>query len=263
VLVADDPRLAEPLADRYGAVLAHAVRSLGATVVLGTSSSATKDILPRVAGILSAPMLSDVTGIDFEQGEPVYQRRVNAGTLCASVRLQGAMCVLTARASAFPAPKPEGEPSPIETLVLPQLPETMQVVGRQEPTSTRPDLGEARVVVSGGRPLKDKATFDHLIGGLADALGGAVGATRGAVDAGIAPNECQVGQTGRIVAPELYIAAGISGAVQHLSGMMDSRVIVAINRDPEAPIFQTANYGLVGDLHEILPRWIQTANVSK
>jgi len=261
VVVADDPRLDEPLADRYAAVIALAVRDRGASVVLGTSSSTSKDILPRVAGLLDLPMLTDVTGVQTEEGEAVYQRMICAGTLCAWVQLRGDQCVLTARATAFEAPVSVLSLSPIEQLNLTgtTLPDGMQLLSREESKSSRPDLGEARVVVSGGRPLKDQATFNQLIGGLADALGGAVGATRGAVDAGIAANECQVGQTGRIVAPELYVAVGISGAIQHLSGMMDSRVIVAINRDPEAPIFQTANYGLVGDLHEIVPRWIEAA----
>jgi electron transfer flavoprotein alpha subunit len=165
------------------------------------------------------------------------------------------MCVLTARGTSFEVPQPDGQNSPVEFLKVDAaaLPTGTQFVSREKSASTRPDITEARVVVSGGRPLKDKESFERLIGGLADALGGAVGATRAAVDAGLAPNDCQIGQTGKTVAPELYIAVGISGAVQHSAGIKDAKVIVAINRDPDAPIFQMATYGLVGDLHDLVP----------
>jgi len=259
VLVADHPALAEPRADCYAAVIAETARQRGASTVVGTSSTFTKDILPRVAALLDAPMLSDVMAVEIKDGVPCYQRPLSAGSLCATVKLQGDVRVLTARGTAFHPPSPNGAPSPVEPIAFDaaSLPNGTQFVSRERSTSTRPDLTEARVVVSGGRPLKDKETFERLIGGLADALGGAVGATRAAVDAGMAPNACQVGQTGTVVAPELYIAVGVSGAIQHLAGIQDSRVIVAINRDPDAPIFQMANYGLVGDLHALVPRLIE------
>ena len=259
VFVADDPALSEPLADRCAAVIAQTAKKTGARTVLGTSSTFTKDILPRVAALLDAPMLTDVMAVEARDGETLYRRPVNAGSLCATVKLEGGPRVLTARGTAFHPPLPADAVSPVEKVEFDAalLPDGMRFVSRERRASTRPDLTEARVVVSGGRPLKDKETFERLIGGLADALGGAVGATRAAVDAGMAPNDCQVGQTGKAVAPELYIAAGISGAIQHLSGIKDSRVIVAINRDPEAPIFQMATYGLVGDLHQVVPQLIE------
>jgi electron transfer flavoprotein alpha subunit len=179
---------------------------------------------------------------------------VYAGNALATCELDGPVRVLTCRGTAFGAPEPAGgAPSSITLLAAGPLPDGTRFVSREARDSGRPDLTEARVVVTGGRPLGDTATFLRLIGGLADTLGGAVGATRAAVDSGIAPNDWQVGQTGKIVAPELYLACGVSGAIQHLAGMKDSRVIVAINRDPEAPIFEVATYGLVADLFQAVP----------
>lgn len=253
VIVAEDPSLAEPVADRYARVIADVARSRGSSNLLGASSSFSKDILPRCAGLLDAPMLTDITAI--EGGK--FKRPVSAGSMLATVQLGGKINVMTARATAFTAPQSNGSKSPLESFSVDStsLP-LVEILSREARTSARPDLNEARVVVCGGRPLKDCATFEKLIGGLADALGGAVGATRAAVDAGMAPNDCQIGQTGKVIAPELYIGAGISGSIQHLAGIKDSKVIVAINRDPDAPIFQMATYGLVGDLFEVLPRLI-------
>ena len=260
VLVADDPALEEPLADRYAAVIADPFQKTGATTLLGTSSTFSKDILPRAAALLDAPMLTDVLAIENNNGAISYRRPISAGSLLATVQLAGARRVLSIRASAFAAPARDAPPCPIERLEFDaaSLPDGMQFVSREERISDRPDLTEARVVVGGGRPLKDKETFDRLVGGLADVLGGTIGATRAAVDTGLAPNDYQIGQTGKVIAPDLYIALGISGAIQHLAGIKDSRIIVAINKDPDAPIFQMATYGLVGDLHQIVPQLIES-----
>jgi electron transfer flavoprotein alpha subunit len=264
VLVADDPALAEPLADRYAAVIAEATRKHSAKTLLGSSSTFSKDVLPRAAALLDAPMVTDVLALEKGDGALAYRRPINAGSMLATVKVKGDICVLTARATAFEAPMADGPPCPVERLEFDAaiLPNGMQFISREQRASDRPDLTEARVVVSGGRPLKDRETFERLVGGLADALGGAVGATRAAVDAGMAPNDYQVGQTGKVVAPELYIAVGISGAVQHLAGIKDSRIIVAINKDPDAPIFQMATYGLVGDLHQVVPQLIESIRQS-
>ena len=260
VIVADDPALAEPLADRYAAVIAEVVKENGAKSLVGSSSTFSKDILPRVAALLDAPMVTDVLALEQVDGATVYRRPINAGSMFATVKVEGDLRVLTARATAFEAPEASDTSCPVErfTVDAASLPNGMQFVSREQRVSDRPDLAEARVVVSGGRPLKDSETFERLIGGLADSLGGAVGATRAAVDSGMVPNDYQIGQTGKVVAPELYIAVGVSGAIQHLAGIKDSRIIVAINKDPDAPIFQMATYGLVGDLHQIVPQLIES-----
>jgi electron transfer flavoprotein alpha subunit len=259
VLLAEAVALAEPLADRYASVIADAFQKVGASTLIATSSTFSKDILPRVAALLDAPMLSDVLAIEENEGALSYRRPISAGSMLATVQLQGDKRVLTIRAAAFEAPPREASSSPVENLTVDpaSLPNGMQFISREERVSDRPDLTEARVVIGGGRPLKDKETFDRLVGGLADTLGGAIGATRAAVDTGLAPNDYQIGQTGKVIAPELYIALGISGAIQHLAGIKDSRVIVAINKDPDAPIFQMATYGLVGDLHQLVPQLIE------
>jgi electron transfer flavoprotein alpha subunit len=260
VVVVDDPALAEPLADRYATVIAEVAQKQGAHTLLGTSSTFSKDVLPRAAALLDAPMVSDVLAIEGRDGSILYHRPINAGSMLATVKLEGDRRVLTARATAFEAPAADAVRCPIERFAFDaaSLPSGMEFISRENRKSDRPDLTEARVVVCGGRPLKDTETFERLVGGLADALGGAIGATRAAVDAGMAPNDYQVGQTGKIIAPELYIGLGISGAIQHLAGIKDSRIIVAINKDPDAPIFQVATYGLVGDLYQIVPQLIES-----
>src|SRR4029077_1470997 len=264
VVVADDPALTEPLADRYATVIAEAARKHGAKTLLGTSSTFSKDVLPRAAALLDAAMITDVVAIEEKDGSISYRRPINAGSILATVKVEGERRVLTVRAPAFEAPTADTGTSPVERFELDaaSLPNGMEFISREQRKSDRPDLTEACVVVCGGRPLKDTETFERLVGGLADALGGAVGATRAAVDAGMAPNDYQVGQTGKIIAPELYVGIGISGAIQHLAGIKDSRIIVAINKDPDAPIFQMATYGLVGDLHQIVPQLIEALQQS-
>lgn len=258
VLAADHACLAHPLADRYAALIERlADEEQGYDTVVAASSTYSKDILPRAAALLGAGMLTDVVAVERGEGGLRFRRPVYAGNAIATVELEGPWRrFFTCRATAFPAPAPAATQSPVESVAVDpaSLPYGTEFVSRAERPAGRPDLTEARVVVSGGRPLKDRETFLEVVGGLADAFGGAVGATRAAVDSGIAPNDWQVGQTGKVVAPELYVACGVSGAIQHLAGMKDSKVIVAINRDAEAPIFQVATYGLVADLYEAVPQ---------
>ncbi|MDW8310917.1 MAG: FAD-binding protein [Verrucomicrobiales bacterium] len=259
VLLADDPRLRHPLADRYAHALATIARQRNAAFLLAAASTFSKDILPRAAALLDAGMVSDVIGAHREGDTLLFRRVMFAGNLIGTVRLDGPLKVLTVRASAFSPPPPGPELSPVEPLSLAAepLPEWSEFVGRETRAAGRPDATEARVVVSGGRAIKNAEDFERLIGGLADALGGAVGSSRALVDAGITPNSLQIGQTGKIVAPDLYVAVGISGAIQHLAGMKDTRVIVAINKDADAPIFEVADYGLVADAYQAVPELIQ------
>jgi electron transfer flavoprotein alpha subunit len=197
-------------------------------------------------------MVTDVIGTISPS---VFLRPMVAGSIVATVEVLSEPVVLTFRPAGFPKPNVGGD-SEVKQITL----EVATKVRRTKVDArggARPDLAQAKVVVSGGRPLKDAETFEKLIGGLADKLGGAVGATRAAVDSGIAANELQVGQTGKIVAPDLYIAAGISGSTQHMAGIKDSKVIVAINKDPDAPIFDAADFGIVGDLYDVLPELTQ------
>jgi len=216
--------------------------------IVAVSSMASKDVMARLAGLLDAAMITDaVTALSTT----TFVRPIVAGTVLATVEALTEPLVITFRPAAFGQPALSGT-SKVEQLSF----GSQSLCTRVSATArggARPDLTQAKVVVSGGRPLGDADTFESVIGGLADALGGAVGATRAAVDTGIAPNELQVGQTGKIVAPNLYIAAGISGSTQHMAGIKDSKIIVAINKDPDAPIFEFADIGLVADLFEAIP----------
>lgn len=258
VLIAAAPELAHPTADRMAFVGVKAFQQAGAASLAGPASTFGRDILPRVAARLDLPMLSDVLSVEKTDSRLTFRRPMYAGNILATVQIEGDHGVFSVRGTAFGKPEPSGAESEVVTLSLDpaSLPSGTVWMGIEAGEQTRPELTSARVVVSGGRPLRDAETFERLIGGLADRLGGAVGATRAAVDSGIAPNELQVGQTGKVVAPELYIAAGISGSVQHLAGMKDSKVIVAINTDPDAPIWEVADYGLVMDLHQAIPEML-------
>lgn len=255
ILTATDAAVAHPAADNAAAVALAAMNKIGAASLVGTATTWGRDVLPRVAALRELPMLSDVLSVENGAGDLTFRRPMNAGNFTATVQIEGNDGVFSVRNTAFGAPVSSGTASPIENLPLPPLSSKTRWIGLEAGEQKRPDLTNARVVVSGGRPLRDAETFERVLGGLADALGGAVGATRAAVDSGIAPNELQVGQTGKVVAPELYIAAGVSGSVQHLAGMKESKVIVAINSDPDAPIFEVADYGLVADLHQAIPEF--------
>ena len=262
VLVADHPALAAPVADRWAHVIAEVARAPHAELIVATSTTWAKDIVGRAAGLLGGAMASDVIGHEMVNGELHHRRPMFAGAVNATIALEGSPQIITVRPSAYDAPEPAVTPFAIELFAIDAdtLPNATQFESLDRKTGARPDVTEARIVVSGGRAFKNSEDFEQHVGGLADALGAATGSSRALVDAGITPNSLQVGQTGKIVAPELYLALGISGAVQHLAGMKNSRVIGAINQDPDAPIFEFADYGLVGDVYAEVPRLISELN---
>jgi electron transfer flavoprotein alpha subunit len=247
VLVADAPHLGEQLAEAVAEqVLAVAA---GFSHVLAPATAFGKNVLPRVAARLDVAQISDVTAVESPD---TFQRPIYAGNAIATVQSSDAVKVMTVRTTAFDAAPATGGSATVEAVAAAADPGLSSFVGREVARSERPELAGAKIVVSGGRGMGSAENF-RILDPLADKLGAAMGASRAAVDAGYAPNDWQVGQTGKIVAPQLYVAIGISGAIQHLAGMKDSKVIVAINKDAEAPIFGVADYGLVGDLFQAVP----------
>jgi electron transfer flavoprotein alpha subunit len=247
VLVADAPAYEHPLAENLAPLVVEQAKSY--SHVLAPATSFGKNLVPRVAALLDVAALADITAV---VGADTFERPIYAGNAVATVQSADPIKLITVRGTAFDAAAAEGGSTAIESVAAGAASDRTRFVGQALSKSERPELTSAKVIVSGGRGMGSGENF-AMLEALADKLGAAVGASRAAVDAGFVPNDYQVGQTGKIVAPELYIAVGISGAIQHLAGMKDSKIIVAINKDEEAPIFQVADYGLVGDLFKIIP----------
>ncbi|WP_420598042.1 electron transfer flavoprotein subunit alpha/FixB family protein [Neptuniibacter sp.] len=251
VLVADNAAYKYQLAENMGKLVAHITNESGTDYshVVTSATTTGKNFMPRVAALLDVAQISDITAVESSN---VFQRPIYAGNAIATVESMDAIKVITVRGTAFEPASVEGGSATVEDISYVHDAETSRFVGAEMAESDRPELTAAKVVISGGRGMGNGENF-AMLENIADKLGAAVGASRAAVDAGFVPNDMQVGQTGKIVAPELYIAVGISGAIQHLAGMKDSKIIVAINKDEEAPIFSVADYGLVADLFDAVP----------
>ena len=250
----DAPGLKDGTAEMLAPLVARVAKEQQATLVCGTATNTGKDLLPRVAALLDCGMVSDVVAVE---GASRFKRPMMAGNALAHVEVSTPVVVASVRQTEFPAAQPLSAPGEVVTLDAGALDAGgAKVLGVQATKSERPELTDARVVVSGGRGMREGKNFE-ILGQLADLLGGAMGASRAACDAGMVPNDLQVGQTGKVVAPELYIAVAISGAIQHLAGMKGSKVIVAVNKDGEAPIFQVADYGLVGTWEQTIPPLVE------
>ncbi|MBY0305591.1 MAG: FAD-binding protein [Sphingomonas sp.] len=248
VHVADDAAFAHALAENVAPLVAELMGHHDAFVVPSTSTG--KNIAPRVAALLDVMQISDILSVE---GDNSFTRPIYAGNAIATVKSSDAKLVLTVRGTAFAKAATDGGSAAIEAVGSTGEKGVSTFISSEIAKSERPELTSAKIIVSGGRALQNSENFTTIIEPLADKLGAGVGASRAAVDAGYVPNDYQVGQTGKIVAPEVYIAIGISGAIQHLAGMKDSKTIIAINKDEDAPIFQVADYGLVGDLFKIVP----------
>ncbi len=255
VLLGEGAAFSKYLATTYAGAVRQVVKEKGYGAVFAPASTFGKDFMPRLSGLLDAPLASDIVGLEKDGDSLRVKRPMYAGNAIGTVTLSGSPLLFTVRQTAFDPAAMTGPKVPVEKVAVAAEAGGTAFVSRQETKSERPELTEARVIVSAGRGIKAQENF-KLVEELADLMNAAIGASRAAVDAGWAPNDWQVGQTGKIVAPELYIALGISGAIQHLAGMKDSKVIVAINKDEEAPIFQVADYGLVGDLFKAVPEMI-------
>ncbi|CAG1015434.1 MAG: electron transfer flavoprotein subunit alpha/FixB family protein [Rhizobiaceae bacterium] len=247
VLVVDDAAYEHALAEPLAALILSLAEPYDAIIAAATTSG--KNFMPRVAALLDVMQISDILKVD---GPDTFERTIYAGNAIQTVKSKDKKKVVTVRTAAFPATG-EGGNAPIEEAKVAEAPAISSFVGEELSKSERPELASAKIIISGGRAMQSRENFTKYIEPVADKLGAAIGASRAAVDAGYAPNDWQVGQTGKVVAPQLYIAVGISGAIQHLAGMKDSKIIVAINKDEEAPIFQVADYGLVADLYQALP----------
>ena len=251
ILLADAPHLADFLAENVAALLVSLANVYSHLLAPATSNG--KNVMPRAAALLDVQQISDISAVESAD---TFVRPIYAGNALATVKSKDAIKLITVRTTAFDAVS-LGNSVPVETVVAPADTGLSAFVGREVSKSERPELTAAKIIVSGGRGMANGENFKKVLEPLADKLGAAMGASRAAVDAGFVPNDWQVGQTGKIVAPDLYVAVGISGAIQHLAGMKDSRVIVAINKDEEAPIFQVADFGVVGDLFQLVPSLVE------
>jgi len=252
VLLADAPHLGEFLAENVAALIVSLAKAYSHLLAPATSNG--KNVMPRAAALLDVQQISEISAVE---GTDTFVRPIYAGNALATVKSKDPIKVITVRTTAFDAVPATGGAAPIESVNAPPDTGLSAFVSREVAKSERPELTAAKIIVSGGRGMGSGENFTKVLEPLADKLGAAMGASRAAVDAGFVPNDWQVGQTGKIVAPDLYVAVGISGAIQHLAGMKDSRVIVAINKDEEAPIFQVADFGVVGDLFQLVPSLVE------